>query len=37
MAYSKKQFPLTRVSERRIAIKKRDLDGWLGKRSFLLA
>jgi excisionase family DNA binding protein len=29
----KKQIPFTRVSERRIVIRKRDLDEWIEKRS----
>ena len=30
----KKQIPFTRVSERRIVIRKRDLDEWMEKRSY---
>jgi excisionase family DNA binding protein len=30
----KKQIPFTRISERRIIIRKRDLDEWMDKRSY---
>jgi excisionase family DNA binding protein len=30
----KKQIPFTRVSERRVVIRKRDLDEWMDKRCY---